>query len=214
MQQSINMANGLDSQLGNPFIGTSANASIYSGVNVPPGLNGIFGSSGDDTLYGSYSDDFLYGGEGNDILLGGNGNDVLVGYHASPTQLSRSSYSQVDTLTGGGGADTFQLGNKPDNIPYTVFDYYDSSFTIPGTLKNQGRGFFGEGYSSYAIIADFKSSQGDKLKLGMAPSEFTVDKSYNLLGSSALDTGLYYKGDLIAVLQDTTNFSIGTNTVI
>jgi hypothetical protein len=59
--------------------------------------------------------------------------------------------------------------------------------------------------SGYATITDFKWWEGDKIRIGGSISDYTLNKSQNFGGSSALDTAIYRYGDLIAVVQDTTN---------
>jgi hypothetical protein len=39
-------------------------------------------------------------------------------------------------------------------------------------------------------------------------SDYSLDKSSSYSGGSALDTGIYYQNDLIAVVQDKTNLGI------
>jgi Ca2+-binding RTX toxin-like protein len=136
------------------------------------GNDKLYGEAGNDTLLGSDGNDSLYGGTGTDSLNGGAGNDFLNG--------GGSSYnsSEYDTLTGGGGADRFALG--------------DSS----------GSFYLGAGY---ATITDFQWSEGDKIQIYGSSSNYTLDKNSNWSGSSALDTAIYKNGDLIAVVQDSTN---------
>ena len=66
--------------------------------------NVITGSSGDDTLNGELGNDTIYGNGGNDVLDGGPGNDFLrAGSNTSPNS------AELDTITGGAGANTFDL---------------------------------------------------------------------------------------------------------
>jgi serralysin len=147
--------------------------------------NFLSGGAGNDSLLGGDGNDYLNGDAGNDKLTGGNGNDILTGFQSG-------SYGEKDILTGGGGADKFVLGYR----------FYNDEWTTEV-------GYYGDGGNGYATIIDFKYSEGDKVQLTGNYSDYTVNKSMNLGGSSALDTGLYYKNDLIAVFQDNTNFIIG-----
>ena len=52
-------------------------------------------------IVGTAGDDVLTGTAGNDIILGGGGNDILNGYGGGA--------GEIDTLTGGAGADTFMI---------------------------------------------------------------------------------------------------------
>ena len=152
------------------------------------GDDSLYGGYGNDTLDGYYGNDILYGGDGNDtitgtqanyILLDGRGNDLLVG------DRSDRNSTDFDTLTGGTGADTFVLGDSDRGL---------NSVYI-------GVGYEGEGY---ATITDFSRRQGDKIQVAGSITDYSVDKSVNFSGGSALDTGIYYGDDLIAVVQDTT----------
>lgn len=164
-----------------------------------PGNDNMYGYGGDDTLGGGDGNDYIDGWTGDDLMYGDGHNDTLLGYNGDDTgyggtgtdslngengddYLDGGAYSynsyEYDTLTGGGGADTFVLG-----------DYYDAYY--------QGGG--------YATITDFKWSEGDLFEVYGSTSDYTLDKNYNWSGSSALDTAIYRSGDLIAVVQDTTN---------
>lgn len=177
----------------------------YNPNTTPPGVPGddiIYGGGGHDTLYGDGGNDFLvgdklfagwsdpigndklYGGDGNDSLYGGYGNDSLDGGNNNDflSGTFSGSSSDRDTLTGGYGADTFSLGYNGRFSSY--IDYLGSG---------------------YAILTDFKSWEGDKIRIGGSISDYTLNKSQNLSGTSELDTAIYRYGDLIAVVQDTTN---------
>lgn len=168
--------------------GSDQNDALYGG-NGQDTLKGWYGNdflvgddlfsatAGNDTVYGEYGNDTLYGGSGNDNLYGGDGNDNLDGGSSSP--------SDIDTLTGGAGTDSFSLGY---NGSYTTIDYLGSG---------------------YAVITDFNSSEGDKIRLGGSISNYTFDAQQNQYGSAALDTLIYYNSDLIGIAAD--NTSLNTN---
>jgi Ca2+-binding RTX toxin-like protein len=90
------------------------------------GIEGLEGTSFNDTLIGDGIGNRLVGGEGNDALgslggsdalVGGNGNDVLTGGVGN------------DTLSGGAGVDTFVLNATPGatNVD-TIVDMTGSDF--------------------------------------------------------------------------------------
>lgn len=159
------------------------------------GNDALFGGSGGDVLDGGTGSDILDGGTGNDILGGGTGNDTLRGNSGSDTLLGNSgndvllgdagndvlngygfNFGEVDSLAGGTGQDRFILGDRSQSF-YT------------------GNG--------YAVITDFRASDGDKIVLnGNQPYGLSFG---NLSGGGALDTLISTaSGDIIGVIQDTT----------
>lgn len=166
--------------------------------------NTISGNRFDNTLSGYGGNDTLLGGDGNDTLYGGDGNDFLAGTSTTP---GAGGKGERDILSGGAGADMFFLGKT----------YYGS------VVKDQRypySPYAGDGAAGYATITDFNRLEGDKVLIPakIFPNSplyesYTVDKSMNLGGTSALDTALYYQGDLIAVIQDNTSFDIRLDSV-
>jgi Ca2+-binding RTX toxin-like protein len=140
-------------------------------------LGGSSAPSGNDFLVGGVGNDSLYGGSGNDKLNGGWGDDYLNGYGGY-------SNSETDTMTGGPGADTFGLGYN-----------WRSSSDVDIYYLGSGN----------AVITDFNALEGDKIRIGGSIGDYTLVKDQNLIGNSGLDTAIYRYGDLIAIVQDTTN---------
>jgi RTX calcium-binding nonapeptide repeat (4 copies) len=149
-------------------------------------LGGTTASGGKDFLIGGIGQDWLYGGRGDDKLFGGWGDDYLNGYGGYGT-------AESDVLTGGPGADTFGLGYNWRSLS-NVDVYYLGS---------------GE-----AVIKDFNQLEGDKIRIGGKIDNYTVEKDQNLIGSSQPDTAIRLGNDLIAILQDTTNFTAFTDFTI
>jgi Ca2+-binding RTX toxin-like protein len=122
----------------------------------------------------------LYGESGNDYLSGWSGNDYLSGGNGNDILDGYAETgTEFDTLLGGAGADTFVLGGPSWGISYLG--------------------------SGHATITDFYWAEGDKFQVTGNASNYSLGYSQDLSGSTALDTGIYYNGDLIAVVQDTTN---------
>lgn len=189
-------------------IGNKLNNTLYCG-GTDLIDNYLFGAAGNDTLYANYGNDTLVGGRGDDILngydgnnilrggrgndrlLGGGGNDILNGGAGNDylSAFGNYNHNESDTLTGGAGADIFVLGARS-----------------VGTFN------LGEGY---ATITDFNRVNSDQIEViggdRSIVSRYSLDKSLNFSGSSALDTGIYYMSDLIAVVQDTTNIFISSD---
>jgi Ca2+-binding RTX toxin-like protein len=179
----------IDGLLGNDLIdGGSGNDTIFGngGDDIIVGGNGndrLSGNAGNDDLSGGAGNDTLLGGSGNDILFGGSGSDLLSGSVGNDILIGFNGVqgNELDTLRGGSGADTFVLGDK------------SRSFYLNSTG------------SSFATIDDFDFSQGDKIRVNGSVFGYTLNKSVNLSGGSALDTQILRNGDLIAVVQDNTN---------
>jgi Ca2+-binding RTX toxin-like protein len=170
---------------GDDFVwGGSGSDSIRgdAGADTLKGWSGndyLFGGNDNDKLYGEADNDKLYGEQGNDLLDGGTGNDTLDGY-------GRTGASEFDTLTGGGGADLFVLGDAYSGV------------------------FYNEPGDGYAIIQDFNWAEGDKFQLKGNIGQYELQsKSVSGIGSSAQDTEIYYKtgGGLerIGIVKDNTN---------
>jgi Ca2+-binding RTX toxin-like protein len=165
--------------------GTIFNDNIFAAsgndiVYARGGNDTIDGWSGNDSLYGESGNDTLWGYTGNDRLYGGSGSDRLYG-EAGNDLLNGFGGTQFeyDNLTGGAGADRFVLGT-------TTGAYY-----------------LGVGH---ATITDFKWLEGDKIQIrGAFSSGYSLVKTSNFSGGTALDTLIYRNGDLIGVVQDTTS---------
>jgi Ca2+-binding RTX toxin-like protein len=145
----------------------------------------LYGHDGNDIIYGGNGKDTLYGGRGNDRLVGGDGDDVLIGYGGN--------LNEIDTLVGGRGADVFILGSS------------QTETQAPIGLHYRGTG--------YAIISDFNDFQGDKIQVSATDRNGYRLAHSNLIGSATLDTQIYHRDNLIAIVQDTVDVVVARDFV-
>ena len=171
---TINFVNVIGTSKADSISGNSLNNRLEGGA----GNDFIFGAGGNDLLIGGPGSDFIDGGTGNDTLLGNSGNDSLLGGTGNDVLNGYGfTFGEVDTLSGGSGQDRFILGDRSQTF------YKDSS--------------------SFAIITDFRASDGDKIVLN--GNDFYSLSLGNISGSGALDTLIRLaSGDLVGVIQDTT----------
>ncbi|MEG4167010.1 MULTISPECIES: calcium-binding protein [unclassified Microcoleus] len=196
--------NGPVLTLGDDSIFGYAGNDILSGLGGNDYLDGGFnndvldGGVGNDTLYGGVGYDYLVGGPGNDrliggtlddALLGGTGNDILFGGSGKDILTGYGfGQNEFDTLTGGMEKDTFVLGDIKDNSVY----------------------YLGKGY---ATITDFSLAQTDKIQIkGLIQDGYSLELG-NWGGSNAQDTGIFYRYDLIGVVQDQNITNLNPNQV-
>ena len=116
-------------------------------------IENILAGVGDDTLLGNGIGNDLDGGAGIDNLNGAAGNDTLAGCFFG----ANGGRGERDTLTGGVGADVFQLG-------FASGRFYDD-----GVAGNAGR-------NDYVLITDFTVGQ-DKLQLDGAAANYYLGAS-------------------------------------
>lgn len=121
--------NGTGNSLNNLVFGSRGNNTL----NGRAGNDTLDGNFGNDILNGEDGNDTLQGGPGNDRLNGGSGRDILIGVW--PDSPLPPGLGEIDTLTGGTGADRFVLGD-------TKKVYYS-----------------GQGKDDYALITDFDHRQ-------------------------------------------------------
>lgn len=208
ISSSFSFKNKIEGDAGNNYLkGNNTPTWVYENGSylLKPADDAIYGYGGNDTLTGLGGDDDLYGGWGNDKLYGGAdydllngsfGNDTLIGSTGDDTLIggagkdfleggvTSSGQSGYDTLTGGSNADIFSLG-------------YNGTY-----YKGAG----------YATITDFDRAEGDKIHLNDYGSDninFYSLGTSNWGGGDALDTKIYFQGDLIGVVLDKSNMSFG-----
>jgi Ca2+-binding RTX toxin-like protein len=202
--------NGIDKK---KLVGTNGDDSIYgkAGNDILSGLGGndlldgganndvLDGAAGNDALYGRAGSDFLFAGPGNDYLVGGSLDDYLVGGTGNDILLGGSGndflegygygQNEFDILTGGIEKDIFVLGDLL---------YGDSVY------------YLGNGY---ATITDFSLAQTDQIQIiGPIADGYSLGLG-NWGGSNAQDTGIFYKDDLIGVVQDQNITNLNQNQV-
>ncbi len=162
----------------------------------------LYGNAGNDTLNGGNGNDFLYGYKGNDTLLGGAGDDLINGAglaYSSTTGPQSFGDSEIDTLTGGSGKDTFQLWGGSGRAGVNV--YCDSNSA-----------------SDYALITDFNPNQ-DVIELTKVQGfGQTTAVNYSLGASPSglpTGTGIFIdkngQSELIAILQEVSPDTLSLN---
>jgi Ca2+-binding RTX toxin-like protein len=150
-------------------------------INGDDGNDLIDGGEGNDSLSGGSGEDRIFGGLGFDSLNGGDGNDQLVGVD----RQSGFGTSEIDTLTGALGSDTFVLGDASRV-------YYDDGNPLT------------TGESDYALITDFNSSE-DFLQLQGSAELYSLDfftsSSGRIDAALIYDPGVLARGEVIAILE-------------
>lgn len=132
---------------------------------------GSFSFTINDTSVSPTSGTTKWGTVGSDAITGTNGNDQLAGVSAPPSNTSTNlGRGQIDTLTGLLGSDKFLLGDATRGV------YYNDGSSLSS------------GSSDYALIADFKGIEGDKIQLASGRTYFTQASSY----SGAMSTFVYW----------------------
>lgn len=193
----------LKGQGGNDVLKAGNGDDRVAGVS---GQDRLYGENGNDRMAGGSGHDSVYGGKGNDILRGGKGNDVLVGGQGSDSLLGgagrdrlvgvepndpQPGVAEIETLTGGPGADLFVLGDQQHA-------YYADG---PAT-------------SNYVTISDFSTREGDRLQLYGQAGDYTVKASPSGLPSGL---GIFYEGgqspEIIAVLQGITSLTLDSSAI-
>lgn len=151
---------------------------------------------GNDTVNGGAGNDDLIGNRGNDLLQGEAGDDILrgtnnVNYGGEFGSNNPPDYPEdIDTLSGGLGADTFVLGDANRNIYYA-----------------------NDGYGDFALITDFNPTEGDViqlLNLTNCSSQYSLVSSPSGLPSATaifVNSGSEFP-DLIAIIQGENNLSL------
>jgi Ca2+-binding RTX toxin-like protein len=138
------------------------------------GNNTLKGQLGNDILSGNGGNDILQGDAGRDSLNGGAGNDEINGASAA----APFGRDEIDTLTGGTGADRFLLAASSRPL-------YDDGQGTPG-------------FNDYALITDFSRSQGDRLVLAGNASEYFITASP--IGNTA-GKALFHESNNDGILQ-------------
>lgn len=139
----------------------------------------LIGNSCNNNLSGDCGDDILDGRYGNDVLYGGFGGDQLYGGEGNDTLIgfdSQVSYIEWDSFSGGPGSDHFVLGDSSK-----VFYASDG----------------------WALIQDWDYTS-DWIQVHGSANEYQL-QFQNWYGTAALDTGIFYDNNLIAIVQDSTN---------
>lgn len=165
-----------------PWIRFDTNCVSYSGplpchqlgsVASGNGLNNeIRGNLMKNRLYGLGGNDILFGREGNDALSGGAGNDFLAGF-----SFDRQWWThEIDTLSGGTGADVFVIGlsGRPGGLPVP-----DDMYTSEDFPQYLGQG--------EVYILDFQWREGDKIEVFGDIADYWVELE------SDIDLGAYAK---------------------
>ena len=147
--------------------GPIGNVPAYSNETVR-GADILQGLDGNDLLIGNTGSDLLIGGAGNDILIGtdptqptfvfytpGDGPNVPPGFYSDYPNYA-ADQTEVDTLTGGAGADTFVLGNAQGFFYGSIFYYSEQDVT----------------QSNRAVITDFNPGEGDVIQLNGDSSHY------------------------------------------
>ncbi|MGB5915784.1 MAG: hypothetical protein WBG63_13030 [Phormidesmis sp.] len=208
------------------IFGSQGNDTIFAGEATGE----IAAQGGDDVVYGRELQNSIWGGIGNDQIWGGSANDQLIGDDGGATE---SELDGKDVLYGGGGNDSIWSGGGDDALYGQAGDDLlvggGGNDRLQGTddlvtsdrdqlygglgrdrfVLGNSQGAFYQG-DGYAIIKDWEAGI-DKLQLGIGQeiSRYRLEASQILSEVAALDMGVYFNSDLIAVVQNTTSVTQG-----
>jgi Ca2+-binding RTX toxin-like protein len=115
---------------------------------------------GDDILTGGKGNDTIIGLTGDDKIDGGDGDDILIGTFENGFGFNAAK--EIDTITGGTGADVFVLGNEDGHYYGQPDSFWEPNPETDPALSNR------------AIIKDFNPGEGDKIQLFGQASNYSL----------------------------------------
>jgi Ca2+-binding RTX toxin-like protein len=192
---------------------TGSNQSdVISGTYIPlesyftPNSPDLTQTRGDDVLDGLGGNDLIFGYSGDDVLRGGAGDDILVG-GALPLRDSYAALddAEVDTLTGGAGADLFVLGVAGSaSGQYVAGLLYDDRGNDYSSSPNQ------------AVLTDFNPLEGDHIQLFGQASDYRTVESNGATLIYLMDGigGTRADDELIATVENFTGLALDANYVV
>ncbi len=155
---------------------------------------------GDDYLDGGEGNDLIFGFSGDDDIKGGAGDDILIGGNLNwATSIAHVDTDEVDTLTGGTGADLFVLGVAADSVRgYNGGSLYDDGGDTYRSSPN------------FAHITDFNVAEGDSIQLYGSSSNYYVatDTSAGITYLYRDDTPGTNEDEFIAEIDGIVNFDL------
>jgi len=198
------------------FRAKAGNDNVLAGT----GNDTVFGEAGNDNLNGEAGDDSLDGGLGNDTLSGDDGNDTLKGGDGSDSiagglgndriQGALTSASQIDTLAGGGGSNTFVL-HEQGRVLYNGNGgntAQDQEFAIINNFRQNNDPLTGD--------RDTVELAGERSDYVLGNTPITRINNTNLSGQALfLDTNANGRADaqddLVAVFNGTTGLNLNAS---
>ena len=177
---------------GNDSLGGQEGKDLLDGGS---GKDKLIGEEGNDTLLGGKQGDRLVGGLDNDKLFGEENNDTLIGVNKGAVEKTRNlGRGEKDILNGGGGRDTFVLGD----IKQVFYD--------DGKKRKNGK-------KDFALIEDFNGRQ-DRIELNGQASDYRLGAITQ--GNRVKEFELFYTGgrgkdELIGIIRGEDNLKLNSN---
>jgi Ca2+-binding RTX toxin-like protein len=168
----------------------------YGSTDTLLNIEGLRGSSFNDTLMGSAGNDNLNGNGGNDSLVGDGGNDVLLGG------------AGADTLIGGAGNDTLDGGAILDRINLADYNFVSYAASTAAVNVNFATGVATDGLGGIDTLLNinivYGSAQNDVLTGSTAADlveQFEGGGGNDTIDGGAIETVLQYNSNRVSYLN-------------
>jgi Ca2+-binding RTX toxin-like protein len=166
------------------------------------GADTVFGGGGNDTINGVKGANLLFGGDGDDVLNSGDNAGTLDGGSGDDRLIARLKAGGAHVLTGGSGADRFELtlpsdrnvivtitDFTPGQDRFTVFGVADAVFMNAGVEMQDGPGAVRLG------LGPREALQFDGLTINALGAVYGLAGNDTLAGSAAGDSITAGAGD-------------------
>lgn len=149
----------------------------------------LFGDNDNDQLRGGDDNDKIYGGTGNDLIFGQGGADTLVGAQGNDTltglgELNRRLVDDVERIITNERQRFEEMWGDGASVPIAARGA--DVFNLRNASDDEGQ-LFVRG-QIYALIRDFRTADGDKIRLPGSPDNYVAE----LAGPNNNDTAIYY----------------------
>lgn len=184
--------NGLDSltQIEQAHLTGGNGNNLLDASTFTLGTVWLNGQAGNDTLRGGNQANGLTGGTGHDLLVGGMGNNTFIGVSVA----EGAGKGEVDTLVGGGKADTFCLADASQT-------YYND------------RDAMTSGNNDFALIQAFQDGI-DRIRLQGSAANYGVGAAGNGMNGTAIFLKTSGQDELIAVVEGVSGLNLTSKSFV